>query len=148
MSDLQARREAIEAKRAARQGDLSAAREEQYVTDLEALDALECEHGDSSVMRLDVERYVKGQPTFVVLKTPSPAVYKRFGDMCARAAKTNDAPARRAAENMFGESCWVYPATKEAQASMLEHFPGLVLSIAIAAAKLVEARESETGKGD
>lgn len=147
MSDAKQRIADIEAKRAARKAGLSADREAQFAADLEALDALECEHGDGKVERLAVDRFVAPHPTFVVLKVPSSAQYKRFCDQASRAAKANDPGARRTAENMLGEACWVYPATKEQRDAMLEEFPGMLLSIAIRAAKLVEANEVEEGKG-
>lgn len=146
MNDAKKRIEEVEAKRAARKAELSGARDTQLAVDLEALDALECEHGDGKVERLNVDRFVPGHPTFIVLRAPSSALYKRFCDQVSRAAKNNDPGARRAAENALGESCWIYPAEAERKA-MLEEFPGLLLSVAIRAAKLVEASEAEEGKG-
>ncbi len=138
--------EEIEARRAARKADIATAREAQLAVDLEALDALEVEHGDGKVERLDVERFVPPHPTFIVLRTPSSVQYKRFCDQVSRAAKHGDPKARRDAENMLGESCWVYPADAEQRKAMLDEFPGLLLSVAIRAAKLVEANEVEEGK--
>jgi len=143
--DAKAKIAEIEEKRAARKVAIAAAREAQFAVDLEALDALESEHGDGRVARLDVERFVPPHPTFIVLRTPSAVQYKRFCDRVSRASKANDPKARRDAENELGETCWVYPEP-DARKAMLEEFPGLLLSVAIRAAKLVEANEVEEGK--
>lgn len=146
MSEAKSKIEEIEERRAKRKAGIAEAREVQFAVDLEALDELEIAHGDGAVERLDVERFVPPHPTFVVLKTPSSAQYKRFCDQVSRATKHQDPKARRDAENMLGESCWIYPAEPDARKSMLEEFPGLILSVAIRAAKLVEANEVAEGK--
>jgi hypothetical protein len=134
----------IEARRAARQAKLAVAKEEQYALDLEALDALEVEHGDGAVARLDPERYVEGLPTFVVLKTPSGAQYKRFCDQLAKQAK-DSGKARQDAQDLLAKSCWVYPKQEE-QAAMLADFPGILTSIFVRAMQLVEAKQVDLGK--
>lgn len=139
--------EEIEARRAARKAGHAAAREEQYAIDLEALDALEVEHGDDSVARLDVERYVKGHPTFVVLRAPRHDEYKRFCDLVARASDKGSTDARRDAQDMLAHSVWVYPKESDARKAMLKDFPGILLSIVLRAVKLVEAQATTEGKG-
>jgi hypothetical protein len=138
--------EEIEARRAARKAELAKAQADQFAADLEALDALEVEHGDGAVARLDLERYVKGQPTFAVLKTPSGAQYKRFCDMVSKAVEKNNQVARRAAQDTLAESCWIYPANSDQRKAMLDEFPGLLVSIAVRATQLVEGRAAEEGK--
>lgn len=135
--------EEIEARRAERKAKQDEARAEQYAKDLEALDALEAEHGEA-VARLDLKRYAPGHPTFVVLKAPKRDVYKRFCDMVARAK--DSAEQRMKAQNMLAESCWVYPTDAGKRAEMLEDFPGLLLSIAISATQLVEGQAAAEGK--
>jgi hypothetical protein len=147
VSDAKSKIEEIEARRAARKAEIATAREEQYALDLEALDGLEVEHGDGAIARLDVERFVSGHPTFIVMKAPSGIQYKRFCDQVAQATKKQDPKGRRDAENLLGASCWVYPAEEEKRKAMLDAFPGLLLSIAIKAAQLVEAREAKEGEG-
>jgi len=143
---LDLRREEIEARRAARKAELASARAEQEVADLEAFDALEVEHGDGAVASLSVERYVKGQPTMIVVRAPSAAQYKRFVDQVGKAVEKNNMSARRGAQDLLAESCWVYPASPEARKAMLAEFPGLLVSIAVKASQLVEAKAVEEGK--
>lgn len=142
--DAKDRIAAVEARRTERKAALDAAREEQRATDMEALDALEQEYGDGSVARLDVDRYVSGQPTFVVLKCPGADQYKRFCDMVARAG---NAAKKLDAQNLLAESCWCYPREEAKRKEMLAAYPGLLLSIAVRAMKLVEATEEAEGKG-
>ena len=141
-----ARIEAAEKRRADRRAAAAGAREAQHATDLEALEALEVEHADSSLARLDLDRHVAGQPTFVILKTPGSAQYKRFVDQVSRAAEKSNMAGRREAQDLLARSCWVYPA-EAAQAAMLEHFPGLLVSIALRASQLVEGKAEAEGKG-
>ena len=139
--------EAVEKRRAERKAELAKEREMQEATDLEAFDALEMEHGSGSVARLDLERFAKGLPTCVALKTPDPAQYKRFVDQVGKAVEKNNQAARRDALDLFAKSCWVYPAKQEDQDKMLEQFPGLLTSMAVRAAQLVEAKAADEGKG-
>lgn len=145
--NLRAKREEIEKRRTERQKSLAEAREAQAVADLEAYDALEVEHGDGSVASLEVERHVTGHPTIVVVKAPSSPQYKRFVDMVGKAVEKNNMAARREAQNILAHSCWIYPAEDDARKAMLEEFPGLLVSIAVRAAALVEGKAAEEGKG-
>lgn len=147
MGAVETKREEIEKRRTERRAALAQDKEEQALIDLEAYDTLEVEHGDGNVASLEVERFVKGQPTIVVFRAPSGIQYKRFADQVGKAQEKNDVGARRKAQDLLAESCWVYPAEPEARKSMLEEFPGLLISIAIHAAKLVEANRAEEGKG-
>jgi len=135
----------IEQKRAERKAALAAAREEQLANDLEALDALEQEHGDHAIARLDVDGFKPGHTAFVALRSPSSIEYQRFCDMIARAG--NDAKKKLEAQNMLAESCWCYPKEKDARKAMLEAYPGMLLSVAVRAMKLAEATEAAEGKG-
>lgn len=135
-----------DARRAARREAAEKARAEQHEKDLDALDALEEEHGDSNLARLDIEQHVSGQPTLIVLRKPSSVVYKRFVDQVSKAVEKNNAKARRDAQDLLADSCWIYPATPEERAAMIEHFPGIKVSIAIRANQLVEAKAAEEGK--
>jgi len=144
VSDAASKIAEIEARRNARKAALSSDREEQFAKDLEALDALEVEHGDGVVARLDVDHFVKGHPTFVVVRAPTGIQYKRFADMVTRAGE--QATKRREATDMLAQSCWLYP--DEAQRKeMLEHFPGLLPAISLRAMQLAEAKAADEGKG-
>jgi hypothetical protein len=147
MSDVSAKLAEIEARRAERKGKLDEAKKVQACADLEAYDALEVEHGDENVASLEVERFVEGHPTFVVLKAPDGPQYKRFVDQVSRAVEKNNLIERRKAQDLLAESCWIYPNTPEARKAMLAAFPGLLVSIAVRATQLVEGKASAEGKG-
>lgn len=137
----------IEERRAARKAELAAKKAAQAATDLEALDALEVEHGDDSVAAIEVGRYVENLPTMAVIRAPSAAEYKRFSDQIAKSVQKDNAQQRREAAAMLAASIVVYPADAGARASLFDAFPGLVNSIVIEATKLVEGKAREEGKG-
>ncbi len=137
--------EEIEAKRAARKAASAAARAEQYLKDLSALNDAEEKHGDGRVASLETSYYAPGLPTLAVIKAPSENYYKRFCQQ-ARKAGTNG-EARGAAQDQLAEVCWIYPEDKEVRKAMLSEFPGLLLSVAIKAAALGELQSVEEGKG-
>ena len=145
--DAAEKRAEIEARRAARKAALEQARSAQEVLDLEAFDALEVEHGDGNVAQLELDRFVEGFPTFVVVRAPSSMQYKRFTDQVRKSVEKNNMTARGQAQELLGQSCWVYPAAGEEQKKMLDQFPGLLVSLAVKAAKLVEASAADEGKG-
>lgn len=140
------KKEEIEARRAARAAKLSSARDDQEVADLEAIDALEFERGET-FLTLTVNKYVAGQPVKVAYKAPSSSEYRRYCDMLARATQKNDVLARKAAQELLAESCWVYPSDKERRDSFKETHPGVLLSIAVECAKAAELRAEDEGKG-
>ena len=137
--------EEIEARRAARKAQTKAAFEEQYATDLEALDALEVEHGDHAVAtyKLDADRWKPGLPTLVVVHVPESA-YNRFRGM-VRKAKDN-AEARGAAADLLADSCVAYPA-RETYSAMRAAYEGLHDNVTIIASKLAEGKSADEGKG-
>jgi len=135
--------EEIQARRAARKAAHEAARVAQAERDLEALDALEVEHGDGRVAQLDLPSYVDGLPTTVLVRIPSGIEYKRFRDQVRRAKSQVDVGA---AQDLLASVCVVYPdaATYE---RVREAFPGTHDSAAIAAIKLADAQRRDEGKG-
>lgn len=137
--------EEIESRRAARKAAVAESRAAQYAKDLEALDSLEVEHGDGCVASLEVDKFVDGLPTMIVIRTPSQDQYKRFCQQVRRAA--GNLEARGAAQDLLAESCWVYPSTPDDRKRMLAAFPGVLTSVAVRAAKLAEFRADDEGKG-
>lgn len=138
--------EAIEARRAARKAATAEARAAQYVIDMAALDKLEEEHGETNVKALHVKGYIKGLPTFVVVKSPGGTSYhKRFCDQ-VRAANGNK-QAEGAAQDMLARASIVYPAEAEAQAAMVAAFPNMLNDVAGAAVEFVALRSEEEKKG-
>lgn len=147
MSDEKKRTaEEIQEERAKRKELHAQAEQEQFATDLEALNDLEIEHGDGTIGAVSV-RFVQGFPTRAFFKTPSSIQYKRYVDQVHKAVDKKNTSAQRAAQETLAKSCWVYPKDADAQAAMLESFPGLLTSIALAAASLAEGRAEEEGKG-
>lgn len=138
--------EEVKKQRAARKEAAAKDQAEQEEKDLLALNDLEIEHGDSSVGTMRVERFVPGNPMTIVFKAPSKAQYKRFCDQVAASMKKNDTKSRQDAQDLLSNSVWVYPKESSERDAMLEAFPGLLLSIAIEAQKLVEAKKVEEGK--
>lgn len=138
--------EDIKKKRADRKEQAAKDQAAQEEKDLEALDALEMEHGDSCVAPLRVDHFVKGHPMTIVIKAPSKIQYKRFCDQVGKGVEKNNMAMRREAQDLLAESVWVYPKEDAERKAMLEVYPGLLLSIAIEAQKLVEAKRAEEGK--
>lgn len=141
-----AKLEALEKRRAERKGDTAKARREQLVIDLEALDALEVEHGESCLRTLEVAGFVKGLPTMVIVKSPGgTAFYKRYQDKARRAGK--NAEAIGAAQDELAISCIVYPADPAVKKAMFEAFPGTVPSAAVEVIRFAELRSEDEKKG-
>jgi hypothetical protein len=134
----------LEAEREA--GFEADAREEkrQYVADLKARIAAEEEHGRCTAVKLP--RFVKGVPTFALVRAPSGAEYKRYKSMAFNSADKK-AEAKIAATEMLARSCWVYPAETPEQEAMLAVASGLLSSISLAAQRLAEGKAEEEGKG-
>jgi len=137
LAEIQAQ---YEAKRAAE----AAAADDQRATDLEARMCLEDEHG--RLAAVSVSRHVKGQPMSAFVRTPTSAEYKRYRDMVHRAVKKDNVGEQQKALDMLGQSCWVYPAAKEARDAMADAFPGIVMQLAVAAAALAEGKAEAEGK--
>ncbi len=136
----------IEAKRAARKAALEEQRKAQYEKDLEALDKLECEHGDGAVAAVEAPRFVPGMPTLAIVRAPKGAEFKRYRDRIAGTANGKNAGATIvSAQDELASVCRVYPDSK-AYESMCESFAGLHVSMAVAAAKLADAKVEEAGK--
>lgn len=139
--------EEIEERRDARKKELAKKAADQYATDLEAIDALEVEHGDGALAIVKVPKFKEGIPTRAVVRTPSGPQYKRYVDQVQKASSAKNSTAQRQAVITLAESCWVYPGTPDARAAMLAEFPGITTTLAIAAAALAEGKAEEEGKG-
>ncbi len=140
------RAEELEAKLEAKRAERAAAEEAQYEKDLEARIELEDEHG--TIAAVKVSKFVAGQPTRAFVRMPSSAEYKRYKAQVYAASSANrkSATSTLQAQELLAQSCWVYPATKEAREAMLEAFPGLLTPLIIAATALAEGVAEESGK--
>lgn len=136
--------EALEQQR--EKGFEAEAREEkrQYVADLKARIEAEEEHGRCTAVKLP--RFVKGVPTFALVRAPSSAEYKRYKSMAFNSADKK-AESKIAATETLARACWVYPKESAEQAAMLEVASGLLSSISLAAQRLAEGKAEEEGKG-
>jgi hypothetical protein len=131
---------AIEEKRAARKAARQAELELQKAIDLEAIDALEVEHGDDNIAVLEVP-FTPGSPIMVAARCPSSAEFKRYR---ARLKEKNPDPIKAAEE--LGTSCRVYPDATAFE-TLLAARAGILTQLGVAAVQLATGRAVEEGKG-
>lgn len=139
--------EELEAKRAARKAEAAKVEEAQLVKDLEALDALEIEHGDGGVGAVKTPRFVPGLTTRVFFRSPKPEEYQRYTDQYGKATTKQSPAGQRDALSLLARTCWLHPKDDETKKAIIEAFPGLPVVIGLAVAKRAEAAEVEEGKG-
>jgi hypothetical protein len=137
----------LEARRAERRAKQEEDRKAQEAIDLEAIDKLEEELGEP-LNTMTANGFKVGSPVRIAFRAPTPLEYKRYSDQVGRALQKNDTPARVKAQELLAEVCMLYPAAKsDDRKALLEAFPGVLLSLAIEAAKVAEARAEDEGKG-
>lgn len=137
----------IDQKRAARKGAHNAARDAQELTDLGEIDALE-EAGGEPLHTMTTNAFRAGVPVKIAFRSPTAIEYKRYCDMVGRAQQANDSVGRRQSQELLASACLVYPPADSAvRKAMLETFPGVLISLAIEAAKVAELRAEDEGKG-
>lgn len=141
VDELQAIEDRLERKRE----EKAKAERAQRIIDLQAREKLEEEHDAISAVK--VARHVAGQPTMAFIRTPSPGEYKRYRDTTAKSATSKNTKSQNDAADLLARACWVYPADRDAQDAMLEAYPGLLVSLTIAAQKLAEGNAVDEGKG-
>lgn len=129
-------------RRDARKAELQQQANAQRELDLEALDALEIEHGDSNVKALSVP-YTPGLPTMCACRTPRPEEIKRYRARVKPDSKGRTGDPTAAAEEL-ATVVRIYPADAETYAKMCEARPGLHVHLGIASIELsVGEAESE-----
>ncbi|HXG69988.1 MAG TPA: hypothetical protein VNJ04_05165 [Gemmatimonadaceae bacterium] len=137
---------AIEKKRGERKAKIAEARAAQYAIDLAALNDLEVEHGDGSIVALEVGGFIEGLPTLVVIKSPGgTSAYTRYKSDVRKAGK--NAEMIGAAQEQLGRSVIVYPSEDETKRAMTKAFPGLDISAGVRAVKFVELEAADEKKG-
>lgn len=141
------KRDEIEERRAQRRKENEKAAEAQFELDLEELDKLEGEHGVDAIGAVKVARFVEGLTTRVFFKTPTTAQYQRYQDQYGRATDKKSSTGQRDAIELLAKSTWAYPQDDERRTKLVEEFPGLLVSVGLAAAKKAEAEKEEEGKG-
>lgn len=136
--------EQIEAKREARKAQAETDRKAQLAIDLEAIDALECEYGDSNVATIEVT-YLPGLPVLVACRTPKSPEIKRYRDR-VKDKGNGKAGDQVAAAIELAAVCRIYPP-KEAYDLILEARPGIDTQLGVEALKLASGKASSEGKG-
>lgn len=132
--------EQIEREREARKEALREARAAQRAQDIEALNALEIEHGDENVASVPIDRFSPGVPTFVVVRALTKHELKRFRDR----SKATDAA--KAAEEA-AESSVLYPSRDgDVWRALLEAIPGIAVRAGVAAVQLAAGVDAAEGK--
>ena len=121
------------------------AREEQFATDLEAIEELEAKLGVRIRYSKQVSTFVAGLPVVVGVRAPEPGEYKRLLSLIARAK--DNADAKVAALLDLAQQCWVYPADGPTRASMMEANAALLTSVGNFANSLAEVEMRDEGKG-
>jgi hypothetical protein len=134
----------IEKRRADRKAALVGQELAQRALDLEAVDALEVQYGDSNVDVIDVA-YTPGLPTCFAVRVPTDPEMRRYKSRLKGIANSKDVDAIAAAEEL-GESCLIYPA-QDIREQMKSARPGALSACGTAALKLCQGRLSTEGKG-
>ncbi len=137
--------ELAEAKRNARKAAHRALSDARKAIDVDAIDALEIEHGEENVGVLWVPYLSDDLPMAVAVRTPSKNEIKRYRAMI-KPKKNGDMPDLAPHVEQVGTSCLVYPA-KEVFEALLEKRPGLLIQLGNVALTLSTGREQEEGKG-
>lgn len=138
--------EEIQKRRADRLAKQGTDRLAQETLDLEAIDKLEAERGEP-LHTMTTNGFKSGVSVKIAFRAPTALEYKRYCDMVGRAQQKNDPIARRSAQEMLADACWVYPVEKsDERKAMLEAFPGVLISLAIETAKVAELRAEDEGK--
>jgi hypothetical protein len=134
-----------EATRAARKALLKEQYEAQREKDIEQLDALETEHGDSNVAYEDFA-FIPGLPTLAVVRCPSEPELKRFRYKVKPVKGEVDAMQAIDASEELATCCIIYP-DKDTYARMKAAKPGIHVRLGTAALGLVQGSIAEKGKG-
>lgn len=136
--------EEIEARRAERKARNAAEERTQYAADLEALDALEVEHGDTNVASVRVP-FSPGLPTLVVVRCPHPPEVKRYR---ARVTPSRDGekPDYVGPAEELAAVCLRYP-DRETYERMCLARPGIGPQVGLEALKLASGKAESEGKG-
>lgn len=137
--------EEIEARRAARKSQSAKDAEVEKCVDLEAIDALETEHGDSNIKVIHVP-YSAGLPTCVAVRTPKPIEAKRYRDRVKPRPDSKAAPDYVAAAEELADICLVYPNAERFKA-LCEARPGLATQVGLKALELSTGVDEAEGKG-
>ncbi len=141
--------EEAEARRAKRKAALDEQYQEQRVKDLEEIEALETELGDSNVKIINLP-FTPGLPTFVAVRTPNPDETKRYRDSLKPKKSKGEDPDAIAPAVQLGLVCRAFPRKGDGDelfAEILKARPGLDLQMGVEASKLASGNAEAEGKG-
>ena len=113
--------------------------EEQEAIDLEAIDALEVEHGDSNVAVLKVG-HTPGVSVLAAVRCPTSAETKMYHSLLKAKKPDADAAARQLAR-----LCQIYPPKGDERDRQHEARPALAMLLGVAASNLSAAVRLEEG---
>jgi hypothetical protein len=130
----------IERNRQARKDKLAAERNVQRALDLEAIDALEVEHGDANISIIELD-YVPGLPTCVAVKVTPPAVLLRYQARLRNEDKTTVDAAKEVCD-----SCRIYPSDDETWTALLQVRPALYTQMGVEAVNLGRGKTAAEAK--
>lgn len=129
----------IETRREDRKKANDAKRDEQRLTDLEAIEELEIELGEGSVAIVEISEYTPGCVTLVAARAPNTAEVKRYRFMASdKQGKRNEVVPGDAvgAAEQLAETCLKYPDA-EAFEKVCAERPGLKAQLGTFAVQLV-----------
>lgn len=130
-------------KRAARKAQLQLAADAQKAIDLDAIDGLEQQYGDTNVGVLHIP-HTPGLPSVVACKVPTGHMMKRYRDS-VRPSKNGTPPDYVTAGELLATSVQIYPDA-EAYEKLCAARPGLHLQLGMKALELATASEAAEGK--
>ena len=141
---MTAKLDEIQARRAQRKAQARLLIEEQRAADYEAVDALECEHGDHNVTVVEVEHPLPGLPTLFALRCPRPSEVKRWQSRMKK-GKNGSEPDGIAAAEEIATPCILYPDKDVAEEIFRARY-ALKLQLGQAALKIHDANIEAQGK--
>lgn len=133
-----------EAARDERKAELAEKRAEQKLLDLDAIEALELERGDSNVAVEEV-LYTPGLPVLCAARCPTETEIKRY-QQSLRKGRDGEEPDPIKAGQEVGAACRIYP-DDETWSKLLKARPGVLMALGLAALRLAGAVRREAGKG-
>ena len=136
--------EAIEERLEKRREARASAEKAQRKIDLLARERLEDDHPVLAAVR--ATRHVAGQPTQALLRAPKGSEYKRYKQQVQAASGRKDNKAIAEAGELLARSCWVYPVGEADKEAMLDAYPGMLVTMTLAAQDLAEGRTVDEGK--
>lgn len=135
--------EEVAAKRAARKAALKVEADAQKAADLEAIGALEEQHGDSNIVFVEVP-YTRGLPVLAAVRCPKPVEIKRYRDV-AKTRNDGSPGDRTGAAEQIAAVCRVYPDA-DAFAKLCEARPGLQAQLGAEAIALAVGKTEAEAK--